>query len=136
MFVSEYEVREDRYYSKEHDWGKVEGDLCRTGISDYAQKSLHEVVYTEIPDLGQKVKQMSPIGTVESVKAVADIYAPITGEVQEVNEKLKENPELINKNPYTDGWIVVIKPKNLEEELQKLLDYKQYAGYLEEILKE
>lgn len=136
MQVGEYEVREELYYTKEHDWVKLEGELCRVGISDFAQKSLHEIVYAELPKVGLKVKQMESMGTVESVKAVSDVFSPVTGEVLEVNEKLSEQPELINRSPYDDGWIAVIKPEKLEEELKNLLDHNGYAKYLEELLKE
>ncbi|MEM2901522.1 MAG: glycine cleavage system protein GcvH [Candidatus Bathyarchaeia archaeon] len=136
MQVGEYEVREKLYYTREHDWVKLEGELCRVGISDFAQKSLHEIVYAELPKVGLRVRQMESMGTVESVKAVSDVFSPVTGEVLEVNEKLSEQPELINKSPYDDGWIAVIKPENLEEELNNLLDHNSYAKYLEELLKE
>jgi len=136
MQVGEYQVREGLYYTKEHDWVKLEGGLCRVGISDFAQKSLHEIVYAELPKVGLRVKQMESMGTVESVKAVSDVFSPITGEVLEVNEKLSEQPELINRSPYDDGWIAVIKPEKLEEELKNLLDHNGYAKYLEELLKE
>jgi glycine cleavage system H protein len=136
MQVGEYQVREGLYYTKEHDWVKLEGGLCRVGISDFAQKSLHEIVYADLPKVGLRVKQMESMGTVESVKAVSDVFSPITGEVLEVNEKLSEQPELINRSPYDDGWIAVIKPEKLEEELKNLLDHNGYAKYLEELLKE
>lgn len=136
MQVGEYQVREGLYYTKEHDWVKLEGELCRVGIIDFAQKSLHEIVYAELPKVGLRVKQMESMGTVESVKAVSDVFSPITGEVLEVNEKLSEQPELINRSPYDDGWIAVIKPEKLGEELKNLLDHNGYAKYLEELLKE
>lgn len=136
MLVGEYEVREGLYYSKEHDWVKVEGNLIRVGISDFAQKSLHEIVYTELPKAGSKVKQMEVMGTVESVKAVADVFSPLTGEVVEINEKLTDQPEHVNKSPYDEGWIALIKPEKMDAELKNLLDHKGYASYIEELLKE
>jgi glycine cleavage system H protein len=136
MKVGEYEVKEGLYYTKEHDWAKIEGDLCRMGISDFAQKSLHEIVYVEPPKIGSKIKQMDSIGTIESVKAVSDLYSPITGEVLEINEKLTDQPEILNKDSYNEGWIAIIKPERLEEDIKNLLDHDGYAKYLEEVLKE
>jgi glycine cleavage system H protein len=134
MEVEGYEVREGLYYSKDHEWVKVEGATCRIGISDYAQKTLHEVVFAELPEKGRRVSKAETLGTLESVKAVAEVYAPISGEVIEVNEALKETPELVNKSPYDEGWIAVVSPSDLEEELKSLMDAEKYGEYIKEIL--
>ena len=128
--MNDYEVPEGLYYTKEHEWVKLEGGNCRIGVSDYAQKSLHEVVFVDLPKVGAKIVRSQSLGSVESVKAVADVFAPISGEVTEVNAKLADTPELVNQQPYGDGWIAVIKPSNLEAELKNLLDSKSYADFL------
>jgi len=128
--VNDYEVPEGLYYTKEHEWVRVEGNNCRIGVSDYAQKSLHEVVFVDLPKIGAKIVRSQSLGSVESVKAVADVFAPISGEVTEVNAKLADTPELVNQQPYGDGWIAIIKPSNLEAELKNLLDAKSYADFL------
>lgn len=130
MKVDDYDIADDLYYSKEHEWVKVEGDACRIGISDYAQKALHEIVYVDLPRKGMKVNQMQSIGTVESVKAVAEVFCPVSGEILEVNEKLSDAPELINKSPYVDGWIGRLRPANLDADLKALMNAKAYADYL------
>jgi len=128
-----YIVPNGLYYSKEHEWVRIEGDQVVIGITDYAQKSLHEIVFVELPEVGKKVKQMETIGTVESVKAVSEIYTPASGEITEVNEELAENPEIINKDPYGEGWIAKLRPANLEEDLKKLMTTEEYEKYLKEI---
>lgn len=130
MKVNDYDVPEGLYYTKEHEWVKVEGDVCRVGVTDYAQKLLHEIVFVDLPKVGTKVNQSQTLGSVESVKAVADVFAPISGEVRETNVKLADAPELVNQQPYGDGWIVVIKSINLEAELKALLDARTYADFL------
>ncbi|MBS7645804.1 MAG: glycine cleavage system protein GcvH [Candidatus Bathyarchaeia archaeon] len=134
MDVEGYEIREGLYYSKDHEWVRVEGDACRVGISDYAQKTLHEVVFAELPEKGRKISRAETLGTLESVKAVAEVYAPVSGEVVDVNEALREAPELVNKSPYDEGWIAVISPSNLKEELEDLMDAERYGEYIKEIL--
>jgi len=128
--VNNYEVPEGLYYTKEHEWVKLEGGNCRVGVSDYAQKSLHEVVFVDLPKVGVKIVRSQSLGSVESVKAVADVFAPISGEVTEANVKLADSPELVNQQPYGDGWIAIIKPSNLKAELKNLLDAKSYADFL------
>ncbi len=126
----EYIVPENLYYTKEHEWLKVQGDTAIMGITDYAQKSLHEIVFVDLPEVGRKVKQMESIGTVESVKAVSEIYMPISGEIIEVNTELNEKPELVNQDPYGKGWIAKIQPENLEKELKNLMTPQQYKEHL------
>ncbi len=129
----EYVVPDGLYYTKEHEWVRVEGDKCRVGVTDYAQNSLHEIVYVDLPKVGAKVVQMQSLGTVESVKAVADVYSPISGEVVEVNNALSDAPELVNKTPYSDGWITVIRPEALKKDLSGLMKPEDYRSFLKKI---
>jgi glycine cleavage system H protein len=135
MKVDGYEIPEGLYYSREHEWVKVEGDRCRVGITDYAQATLHDIVYVELPKIGSRVSQMQQLGTVESVKAVSEIYSPISGEVLEVNEELSKHPELVNESPYERGWIAIIKPSSLEADLRNLMDPRGYSEFLRALLK-
>jgi glycine cleavage system H protein len=117
------EVREGLYYTKEFEWAKVEGDKVRVGITDYAQKQLREIVYAELPSVGTNITQNTPYGTVESVKAVSDLVAPISGEILEVNVEVQSKPELLNEDPYGKAWLLVLKPSSLQMELVKLMDF-------------
>ena len=119
------EVQEGLYYTKEFEWIKIEGDKARVGITDYAQKQLREIVYAELPSPGTEIKQNEPYGTVESVKAVSDLVAPITGTIEEVNSEVQSKPELLNEDPYTKGWLLILKPANLQQELTNLMDYNK-----------
>jgi glycine cleavage system H protein len=130
-----YIVPEDLYYSKEHEWLRIEGDHVVVGITDYAQKSLHEVVFVELPKVGKRVGQMEVIGTAESVKAVSEIYSPASGEIIGVNGKLAKSPEMVNKDPYGEGWIAKLRPANIEEDLKRLMTAGEYRKYLEKIEK-
>jgi len=134
--VNEYEVPEGLYYTKEHTWVKVEDGKCRVGVTDYAQKALNEVVFVELPKTGSKVEHMKPAGTLESVKAVSDFFSPVSGEVVEVNNSLPDKPELLNKKPYGDGWFAVVKPSNLDQELQALMDAQKYGELLKTIIEQ
>jgi len=128
--VGDYEIPEGLHYTKKHEWAKVENSgLVRIGITDYAQKTLHEIVFVETPSVGDEVKQMDAIGTVESVKAVSEVFSPISGRVVEVNDDLLMSPELVNKDPYGVGWIALIEPADLEE-LGKLMNAAEYAEML------
>ena len=126
-------VPDGLYYTKEHEWVRVEGDKCRVGVTDYAQNSLHEIVYVELPKVGVKVAQMQSLGTVESVKAVADVYSPIAGEVLEVNNSLSDAPELVNKTPYSDGWITLIRPADMKKDLGTLMSPQAYKELLKTV---
>jgi len=121
--VDGYEVPEGLYYTKEFEWVKVEGDKVRVGITDYAQKQLREIVYAELPSSGTTVKQNEPYGTVESVKAVSDLVAPISGTIEEVNADVQSKPETLNEDPYGKGWLLIIKPSNLQAELTNIMDF-------------
>lgn len=122
-------VPEGLLYTKEHEWTKIEGDTATVGITDYAQHQLGDIVYVELVEVGKEVKQMERIGTVESVKAVSDIYSPLSGTVIEVNDSLKDNPELINQDPYGKGWMVKLKIRDISEtkNLMKAGDYEKYV---------
>jgi len=102
-------VPETLRYTKDHEWAKLEGKRARIGITDYAQTELTDVVYVELPPIGKVVTQGEPLGTVESVKAVSEIFAPIGGKVVDVNKALQDKPELVNKDPYGEGWMVVLE---------------------------
>ncbi len=117
------EVPEGLFYSKDFAWIKIEGEKVRMGITDYAQKSLREIVYAELPSVGGEVKQGEPFGTLESVKAVSDLVAGISGTIEEVNEEVKSKPETLNEDPFGKGWVVVVKPSNLQAELANLMDF-------------
>ena len=121
--VDGYEVPEGLYYSKDFAWIKIEGDRVRMGITDYAQKSLREIVYAELPSAGAAVKQGEPYGTLESVKAVSDLVAAISGTIEEVNAEVQSKPETLNEDPYVKGWLLIVKPTNLQAELPNLMDF-------------
>ncbi len=119
-------------YSREHEWVRVEGDTAYIGISSYAEDALGDVVFLELPELGEEFEKGDIFGVVESVKAVSDLYAPVGGEVIKVNEPLADAPELINDDPYDDGWIIALKIAD-SEELEELMDAKVYEEYIKEI---
>lgn len=129
----DYNIPEDVYYTKEHEWVRIEVNKCRIGVTDYAQNSLHEVVYVDLPKIGVRVGQTQSLGTVESVKAVADVYSPISGMILEVNNTLSDAPELVNKSPYGDGWITLIQPEDLKKELPSLMRAHDYKDFLKKI---
>jgi len=125
------EFPEDLKYSKEHEWVLVEGGVATVGITDYAQDQLGDIVFVELPGVGDKVSKEDAFGVVESVKAVSDIYAPVSGKVLEVNDDLPENPEMLNEDPYGDGWIIKIEMSDTEE-LQDLMSASEYEEYVAE----
>ncbi|MBU0508511.1 glycine cleavage system protein GcvH [bacterium] len=114
-------------YSKDHEWVQIEGDVAIVGITDFAQGELGDVVFVQLPDGGFKAEQGKAFGTIEAVKAVADVYAPLSGEVIEVNSTLADKPELMNQDPYGKGWMVKIKTTNLNAERSTLLDPAAYT---------
>lgn len=125
------EFREGLLYTESHEWVKEEGDTMTIGISDYAQCQMKDVVYVEMPEIGQELKKGDSIGTVESVKTVADIYSPVSGKVVETNLALKDHPQLINEDPFGKGWIVKIAVRD-RKELKDLLSAKDYKKSLPE----
>ena len=121
---------EDLRYTKEHEWIRVEGGLGRVGITHYAQDQLGDVVFIELPAVGRSLRQMEAFGVVESVKAVSDLYCPVSGEVAEVNQELVRRPELVNQDPYGAGWMIVINIQD-SKELENLMTSQQYQAYLQ-----
>ncbi len=133
MRVLDYDIPDDLYYSKEHEWVRIEGKTAVIGITDYAQKSLHEVVYVETPKVASQIEQFQSIGSVESVKSVSDIFTPVSGKIIETNAELVESPELVNEDPYGEGWIAKVQLANFDEDLKKLLTAEQYADYIKSL---
>lgn len=125
---------EDYYYTKDHEWLKIEGNKATVGITDFAQKQMGDVVYVELPETGTKLKFHQAFGVIESVKAVSDIYAPVSGEVMEVNEDLNDAPEILNEDPHKKGWVIKlnIEDKSELEELMSLSDYEKFLEGLED----
>ncbi len=122
---------DDLKYTKEHEWVKVEGKSATIGITDHAQTNMGDIVYVELPEEGEQVKKDDTFGVVESVKAVSDCYAPISGRVSEVNTVLTESPETINEDCYGEGWMIKVEIANAAE-LGQLMDQKQYADFVAE----
>lgn len=118
---------EELKYASSHEWARLEGDIVTVGISDHAQEALGDLVYVELPNVGDSVQAGDEAGVVESVKAASDIYAPVSGEVIEVNETLVDNPEIVNTAPYTDGWLYRIRVSDVSE-LDELLSADEYAA--------
>ena len=127
------EFPEELRYTKEHEWARDEGDgRVRVGITDFAQDALGDVVYVDIPEVGTEVKAGTPFGEVESTKSVSDVYSPVTGKVIERNAELEERPELVNEDPYGDGWMVAIELSD-RSALDALLDAAAYAAHVDEV---
>jgi glycine cleavage system H protein len=124
MYPSEY------LYTREHEWIHVEEEICTLGITEFAQQELGEVVFVELPQVGHVFDASDEIGTIESVKAVAEIYTPVAGEIVEVNEQLADDPELLNDDPHQEGWLVKIRVSS-DSDLKSLMnaeEYEEYAG--------
>ncbi len=122
---------EDLRYTREHEWARKKGELVVVGITDFAQDQLGDVVYVELPDVGDPVKKGESFGVVESTKAVSELFSPLTGKVVEVNDPLTDAPETINEDPYEEGWMIVIEPSD-PKELDALMDAKAYRAFIEE----
>lgn len=127
--MADYEIPKDLVYTREDEWARNEGSRVLVGVTDYAQQQLGDVVFLELPEIGASVEKGEPFGVIESVKAVSDLYAPISGEVVDVNADLQERPELVNEDCYGDGWLVAIAP-NDPEDLDTLLDAEAYAQHV------
>ena len=124
-------VPEDRRYSKEHEWALAEpGGLVLVGVTDFAQHELGDVVYVDLPQVGERVAQFAKMGEIESVKAVSDLFSPVSGEVTDVNADLKSAPELVNESPHERGWLIRVKPGDASE-LDALMDAAAYAALTE-----
>ncbi|MGM0875436.1 MAG: glycine cleavage system protein GcvH [Bacillota bacterium] len=113
-------------YSEEHEWVKVEGEKLRIGITDFAQSELGDIVFVELPEVGDEIKADEPFGSVESVKTVSELYAPISGKVIEINEDLDDSPEFVNESPYEKAWMIVIEPANVAD-VENLMTAEQYV---------
>ncbi len=123
-------IPEDLYYTESHEWIMLDGDIATMGITDFAQHELGDIVYVELPDVGRKVSAGEPCGSIEAVKAVEDIICPVSGKVESRNGDLDDSPDLINKSPYEDGWLIKIKLSN-PEEIENLLSAAEYKGIIE-----
>lgn len=119
----------DLKYTKEHEWIRLEGDTATIGISDHAQSELGDIVYVEVDTVGDTIDADAVFGTVEAVKTTSDLYMPVTGEILEFNDKLSDEPELVNTDPYGDGWIIKVKVANMAD-LDNLLDSEAYVNEL------
>ena len=114
-------------YTNEHEWIRVEGDIAYVGIKDYAQDQLGDIVFVDIPTVGESLEAGESFGTIEVVKTISDLFLPVEGEVLEQNEALEENPELVNKDPYGEGWLIKMKPVELKD-VENLLDAEAYKA--------
>jgi len=123
-------VHDDLYYTESHEWVRVQDGLATVGITDFAQHELGDIVFVELPDVGAKVSADEPCGSIEAVKAVEDLICPISGKVEERNSDLEDSPDLINKSPYEDGWLIKVR-MNAPEELEKLLSALDYRKIVE-----
>ncbi|MBC7186029.1 MAG: glycine cleavage system protein GcvH [Calditrichaeota bacterium] len=123
------EVPKDLLYTKDHEWLRVDGDIATVGITAYAAGELGDVVFVELPAVGAQTKQMEPFGTIEAVKAVSDLFAPVSGQVIEVNEALSDKPEVVNSDPYGEGWMIKIKIAD-KGELKNLLSPEAYQAQI------
>jgi glycine cleavage system H protein len=133
--LREFKILDELYYTKEHIWVKIENDVATIGITDYAQSQLGDVVFIELPEVGREVESGEVIATVESIKAVSEIYSPLTGKIISINEDLANEPSIINSDPYGDGWICDIQMKDLTE-IEDLMTADDYRAYLEVITEE
>ncbi|MBN2283281.1 MAG: glycine cleavage system protein GcvH [Deltaproteobacteria bacterium] len=127
--IQELSIPDDLRYAKDHEWARREADLVRVGISDYAQDQLGDIVFVELPEVGSVFDKGQEFGSIESVKVVSDLYMPVGGEIVEINTALEETPELVNQQPYNEGWLVVIKPADIAE-LDGLMEQKAYVAML------
>ncbi len=134
MDIQGFHIPDDLLYTKEHEWAKQEGKAVKVGITDYAAKTLNDVVYVASPKVGDKVVQFRMMGTVESIKAVSELYSPVSGTVSTVNTQLDTHPELVNKSPYGEAWLIEVQGVDFASDRKRLLDAKAYAAYLETLL--
>jgi len=123
-------IPEDLYYTKEHEWARLEGDTAVIGITDYAQGELGDIVYVELPEPGRELERMEAFGSVEAVKTVSDLFCPLSGKVIAVNEELNDHPEKVNSDPYHEGWMIKIEIRD-RREIEELLDAAAYKNLLE-----
>jgi glycine cleavage system H protein len=124
------EVKNDLKYTDTHEWIKINNEIARIGITDYAQSEMTDIVFAELPEVGKEIKKGDELCVVESVKSVSEIYSPISGTITNINKQLEDNPEIINENPYDDGWLVEIKINN-KNELEDLLEPSDYKKIID-----
>ena len=129
--MAEYEIPEELRYSHEDEWTRLEGERAFVGVTDYAQQQLGDIVYVELPEVGSTVEQGAPFGVIESVKAVSDLYSPVSGKVLEINAELAEHPEWVNEDCYGDGWMIAVRIEE-DGELDSLLDSKAYRRHVQD----
>ena len=134
--VEDYEVPENLYYHKEYLWAKVENGKVKIGVIDFAQKQLNDIVYVELPSVGDTITQNEPFGTLESVKAVSDLIAPISGKIEAVNGELESKPDLVNEDPYGEGWLLIVAPTNLDAELKEIMNFDAAVEWHKKLAKE
>ena len=132
MRIRDYETPDDLLYTKEHEWARFLNGEVLVGITDYAAKTLNDIVYVSLPSQGQALKQSASFGTVESIKAVSELYSPLSGSVTTINTDLATHPELVNQSPYDKGWLLRMRPSDSTEK-KNLLSAKQYAELLSSI---
>lgn len=121
-------IPKDLKYTREHEWISFEDGTATIGITDYAQSELGDVVFVELPEVGDEVIEGESFGTIEAVKTVSDLYSPVNGKVEEINESLEDDPELVNKDPYGDGWMIKVKYEGEPEDLLSAEDYKDHIS--------
>ena len=127
--ISELLTPHDIGYTRDHEWARLDGEIIRIGVTDYAQDQLGDIVFVEAPEPGKILKKGEECGTLESVKAVAEVYMPVSGEITGVNTALEDSPDLVNRAPYTDGWLADVKPSNLSE-MDGLMTHDAYLEML------
>ncbi len=133
MMSEEYDIPEGLFYTEEHEWARLESDgSVVIGVTDYAQKHLHEIVYVELPEVGDDAELMAVIGALESVKAVSDMNSPVGGSIKEANDELLDSPELINESPYGEGWIAKLEPSDWEGDKVHLMGAEAYRRHVAE----
>ena len=131
MAEKTYQIAEDCRYSRSDEWVRIDGTAARVGITDFAQSELSDIVFVELPEVGTQVEAGETFGIVESVKAVTDVFAPLTGEIVAIHESLEDHPEWINEDPYGRGWIISIEPEELDA-IDSLMSPEDYRKYIEE----
>ena len=134
--VDDYEVPENLCYHKEYLWARLENGKVKIGMIDFAQKQLHDIVYVELPSVGDTITQNEPFGTLESVKAVSDLIAPVSGTIEAINEELESKPELLNEDSYGKGWLITVAPTNLDADLKELMNFDAAVEWHKELAKE
>ncbi|MGB9724887.1 MAG: glycine cleavage system protein GcvH [Nitrososphaeria archaeon] len=133
--MSQYIFPDHLKYTKEHEWVDLSQEVAVVGITEYAVKSLHDIVYVSLPEIGSNIKQFQVVATVESIKSVSEIYSPLSGTIVDVNKILETNPEKINVSPYKEGWLFKIKPSNLSSDVKNLMSAEEYRRYIESLKK-